>query len=100
MFIYIYPGCLPNSYPYTSTHIHCTEYNYTAGRQQLKMKLLADVLELEHFCNNSSFKFHYFIGLQKICNIQPFLEESTLSVIMLICHSTCGRKNLERGKGE
>lgn len=68
-----------------------TEHNYTAGRQWLKMKLLADAFELEHFCNNSSFKCHYFTGLQKKCNIYPFLEESTLSVMKFICRSTCER---------
>jgi len=55
------------------------------------MKLLADVSEVKHFCKNSSFKFHYFIGLQRNCNIQPFLEEFTPSVMMIICHSTCER---------
>lgn len=42
------------------------------------MKLLADIFELEHFSNNSSSKFHYFIGLQKNCNIQSFVEKPTL----------------------
>lgn len=58
------------------------------------MKLLADIFELEHFCNNSSFMFHYFTGLQKNCNIQSFLEESNLFHAMSE-KNRIGRKNLE-----
>lgn len=31
-----------------NVHTLAAEYNYTAGRQQVKMKLLADIFELEH----------------------------------------------------
>lgn len=54
------------------------------------MKLLADIFELEYFRNNSSSKFHYFIGLQKKCNTQSFLEKPTLF------HSTSEKNRMGR----
>lgn len=80
-----------------NVHTLAAEYNYTTGRQQVKMKLLADIFELEHWCNNSSFKFHSSLVLQKNWIILPFSGRIYCHLTMFICSLTCSGTAWEGG---